>query len=395
MDSTTRKSKKSKDRGSFDSGLIGEVSSRMRLKEGEEAVRRIIREVYRHGKIGTKDLARAARLPTPVAAAIRRELEKEGVIARKGGAILTEAGKEYAVGVLGMVKEEGLIRTGEGSTEGHKALLEKLTALMAKRPRADPTLDQSHGTPETALKRALYMLEEGDLAGREVVFLGDDDFTSIAAGLLGVAKGITVIDIDARLLEAIAEASEAEGLGIECVRHDLRDPLPVGLRGRFDSFLTDPPYTVPGLSLFFSRGIEALRPRKTASAYLAFADKPPLEMLRVHRAVLEAGLYVEELIPRFNVYEGAEILANTTFLAKLRVTEEAKPTVSGTYGSGIYTGELRPTVRTYRCRCGERIRVGSSRRIKTIEALKAGGCPKCGAMKGFRLLERKEIKRTD
>ena len=183
----------------------------MRLKEGEEAVRRIIREVYRHGKIGTKDLARAARLPTPVAAAIRRELEKEGVIARKGGAILTEAGKEYAVGVLGMVKEEGLIRTGEGSTEGHKALLEKLTALMAKRPRADPTLDQSHGTPETALKRALYMLEEGDLAGREVVFLGDDDFTSIAAGLLGVAKGITVIDIDARLLEAIAEASEAEG----------------------------------------------------------------------------------------------------------------------------------------------------------------------------------------
>ena len=171
--------------------------------------------------------------------------------------------------------------------------------------------------------------------------------------------------------------------------------MPVGLRGRFDSFLTDPPYTVPGLSLFLSRGIEALRPRKTASAYFAFSDKPPHEMLRVHRAVLEAGLYVEELIPRFNVYEGAEILANTTFLAKLRVTEEAKPTVSGTYGSGIYTGELRPTVRTYRCRCGERIRVGSSRRIKTIEALKAGGCPKCGAMKGFRLLERKEIKRTD
>ena len=33
------------------------ISERMGLKEGEEAVRRVLREVYRSGKIGTKDLA--------------------------------------------------------------------------------------------------------------------------------------------------------------------------------------------------------------------------------------------------------------------------------------------------------------------------------------------------
>ena len=363
----------------------------MTLKEGEEAVRRVIREVFRHGKIGTKDLARAARLPTPVTAAIRRELEKEKVIARKGGAVLTEAGEKYAINVLGMTKKRGYDRNGVGFTEEHMELLGKLKGLMARRPPSNPTLDQSHGTPETALKRALYMLEEGDLAGRRIVFLGDDDFTSIAAGLLRVSNEISVIDIDTCLLEALSQISEAENLGIECIHHDLRNPLPKEVRGRFDTFLTDPPYTVPGLRLFLSRGIEALRPRKTASAYFAFADKPPLEMLDVHRVILKAGLYVEELIPRFNFYEGAEILANTTFLAKLRVTEEAKSTVSGAYEGGLYTGEIKPTVRTYRCRCGRRIQVGYSQRIKTIEDLKAEGCPECGSNAGFRLQERRKI----
>ena len=67
-----------------DPDLVKAVSGRMNLKEGEEAVRRVLFEVYRRKKAGTKDLARATRLPIPVAAAIRRELEKEGIIARRG-----------------------------------------------------------------------------------------------------------------------------------------------------------------------------------------------------------------------------------------------------------------------------------------------------------------------
>ncbi len=81
--------------------LVESVAGRMRLKEGEEAVRRVLREVFRHGKIGTKDLAKATRLPVPVTAAIRRELEKEGIIARRGGAVLTERGAGYVKEELG------------------------------------------------------------------------------------------------------------------------------------------------------------------------------------------------------------------------------------------------------------------------------------------------------
>jgi hypothetical protein len=75
----------------------------------------------------------------------------------------------------------------------------------------------------------------------------------------------------------------------------------------------------------------------------------------------------------------------------LMVTEEAKPTVTGPFRGGIYTGELRPTTRVYRCRCDAEIDVGSTKDFKTIEELKTRGCPKCGRNEGFRLTERQRV----
>jgi predicted methyltransferase len=273
----------------------------------------------------------------------------------------------------------------------HETILEKLREVSSLRPSANPKLDQAHATPETALRRALYMLDGGSLGGRNALFLGDDDLTSVAAGLLNVAKGITVVDIDSRLIETITGISEEEGLGIECVLHDLREPLPEKLRGAFDTFLTDPPYTTSGLELFLSRGIQALRWRKTSTAYLAYPDKPPLEMLEAHGAILRMGLYVDELIPRFNLYVGAEILGNTTSMFRLMVTEGAKPVVTGPFQSGIYTGELRPTTRIYRCQCGAEFEVGSTKTFNTIEELKSRGCLRCGRNEGFRLTKRLQV----
>ncbi len=387
MMGTSRKGRREKDH------TIEAIARDMNLKEGEEAVRRILAEVHRRGKVGTKDLAKGARLPTPVAAAIRRELEKRGVLARKGGAVLTEKGRKYVEGVLGFSKATE-VDDGEASiwvqalSDDHLKVLDKLREFSKLRPKPSMLLDQAFATPETALKRTLYMMREGDLVGREVLFLGDDDFTSVASALLGVAQGITVLDVDERLLNTISAISVKEGLGLECVLHDLRELLPPNLKGRFDVVLTDPPYTVPGLRLFLSRAIEALKPRKTASIYAAFADKPPLEMLEVHREITGMGMFVRELIPRFNEYEGAEIFANTTSMMKFTTTEATKPAITGVFQGKMYTGEVRPTIRVYRCRCGERIEVGTGRGYTTVEELKARGCPSCGSHEGFRLQRR-------
>ncbi len=379
------------------SDLLRTISERAELEEGEEGVRRILREIFRNKKVSTRQLAQSSRLPTPVVAAVRRELEKVGMLARDGGASLTEKGQAFVKEQLGLVYTQKLtcpackgrsIETPNNFTQ----LLEMLKKHLNTRPKPLPWLDQAHATPETALQRALYMLEKGDVEGRRIIFLGDDDFTSIAVAMLRAAREITVIDMDARLLEAIQLISQKESLQVNCVEHDLTEPLPEHLHHRYDVAFTDPPYTVAGLTLFVSRGIAALQRREGASIYLAFAHQPPRKMLAMQKTLGNMGLSIAEQIPRFNVYEGAEMFANTTFLARLETTEKTKPLVTGTYKGKLYTGEITQTVRTYQCHCDEQINVGATESLRTVEELKERGCPKCGRTLGFKLVSKRKLK---
>jgi ribosomal protein S18 acetylase RimI-like enzyme len=273
-------------------------------------------------------------------------------------------------------------------------LLEKLKDLLDGRPKPLPWLDQTHGTPETALLRALYMLERGDLEGRRIIFLGDDDFTSIAVALLDVAVEVTVIDVDQRLLKAIKSVSGKENLAITCMNFDLRKNLPRQMRGKFDVVFTDPPYTTPGLTLFTSRAITVLKPEKGGTIYLAYAHQPPNRALIMNKILGDMGLAIMEQIPKFNIYKGAEMFANTTFIVRLQTTEKSRPLIASNYEGKIYTGEINLTRRKYQCRCGQEIRVGALEMIRTIQELKVQGCPKCGKTKGFRIIEKQKVKET-
>ncbi len=373
------------------------ISEKAKLDEGEEAVRRVLVEVFKNRKIGTKKLAYLTKLPVPVTAAVRKELESEELLARKDGALLTEKGEKFVKEQLGLVYSQKLTCPKcEGRTiqipDEFTPIIEKLRKHCKSRPRPLPWLDQAYGTPETALLRALFMLERGDVEGRKIIFLGDDDFVSIAVGLLKAARKITVIDFDPRLLDTIKLVSRAENLDINCVEHDLKRPVPKSMHGTYDVVFTDPPYTIPGLILFVSRGITALQQRKSASLYLAFAHVPPEKALIMQRTLGLMGLTIIEQIPRFNIYEGAEMFANTTFLARLETTEKTKPLVTEVFDGKLYTGEITQTVRIYQCRCGERVIVGAPEGTRTIEDLKAKGCPKCGKRRGFRLVRRQKTK---
>ena len=132
------------------------IADRMRLKEGEEAVRRVLTSIHRAGKIGTKDIAKDSRLPIPVTAAIRRELEKEGLVDRRGGAVLTNTGKYYVTSFLGLTEAKNTLHY---ETEGeYSEKLNILSEIMENRPSSSPELDQTHATPETSLKR-IYLHE--------------------------------------------------------------------------------------------------------------------------------------------------------------------------------------------------------------------------------------------
>jgi hypothetical protein len=266
-------------------------------------------------------------------------------------------------------------------------------------PRVDVKLDQSHCTPETNLRRAAYMHEHGALEGKDVLVLGDDDSVSAAVALAGkalstkgrLARRVVALDTDERILRHLRDIAVAEGVIVGLVRHDLRKPLPGDLQGEFDTVATDPAYTIPGLTLFLSRAIEAIKP-EGGRIFLSFGHRPPDEQLEVQRIVAEMGLVIEQLTPNFNSYVGAGILAGTSDMYLLSVTPEAQPLIVGEYEGPLYTGQVRPTLRIYACtECGRQIAVGGEAggQFATIEELKDEGCPGCGSHT-FRLISRRK-----
>lgn len=330
--------------------VLEEVAEAARLREGAEGVRALLRVVHAEGPIRLRDAAVQVRLPLPVAAAVRREMEKRGLLTRDAGMRLSDSGRRLAEGELGMAASAGHIcaacggRTIAAGPE-HTPLLEAIREALAGRPAADMKLDQSHGTAETGLRRALLLAETGLLSGRDVLFLGDDDLTSIAAALarrhlgLGDRGRLAVAEVDSRLGDCIRVTAKRLGVAVEVHATDFRQPLPAHLTARFDGFVTDPPYTVPGAALFVSRGVAALRSGPLRTGLLSFGHKDPGTMARVHLHLAQMGLAVVRVLPRFNDYEGAAILGNTSQMIELATGDATRPLVTGVYEGSLYTAD--------------------------------------------------------
>lgn len=288
--------------------------------------------------------------------------------------------------------------------ESVKDLLPVLEELFSLRPTVDVQLDQSKCTPETSLRRAILCLKQHALIGKKILCVGDDDLVSVSVGLLlqrlfpdggHTVTKVNVFDIDERFLSYIESIAKEWRLPIGCHRLDLREPLPSSLHSQYDCFFTDPPYTLQGIGLFVSRGIQALKKEKGLPIFLSFAHKSPEFMLAMQREFVRMGLTVSANFPQFNAYEGAEMIANRSQMFILRTTDQTKPEYSGTFNDALYTGEVRQTLRTYRCkRCLRKVYVGISGQFATIEQLKNEGCTGCGH-DIFDMIAKKQLSRED
>jgi predicted methyltransferase len=370
--------------------ILEAVAHATRLREGPSGVSALLRAVYRAGSLRLQDAAREARLPLPVASAVRRELEKVGLLERKHGLALTPQGRSFAEQELGLAArlEAGCptcVGTGIVLPDSLQPTLERLSAILATAPDTDVTRDQTPCTPATALRRALLMLSSGALEGRRVLLLGDDDSVSLAIGLLGVAlkrepltRRLTVLDADPRWLGFLDEAGRREGVSIETVHHDLRQPLPPALQRAFDVVETDPPYTLPGARLFLARGREALDSAQEGLCFFSFAHWPAPQMLELQAVFTELGLAARSVRPHFNQYVGAAVLGNTGQLIELVHVPTATADLPEWVGP-LYTAEVNPRSRVYVCaRCGSETVLGENGAPDTIELLKTQGCRNCG-----------------
>lgn len=365
----------------------------VRLEEGISVIEQLLLECYLNPGISTKELARKALIPIPTAAAVKRELIKVGAIVQDKGARCTVKGKAWVEeqwGYRGIHKNlyQEMMGLENGIHPELHHVLADLREIMNHRPQADTRIDQSKCTPETSLRRAMLCLRQQFLIGKQIMCVGDDDLVSVSIGLLLQAlfpdgrhskTTVYVVDMDERFLHYIHDVAQQKRLLIQCIKHDLREPLPANLQGKFDCFFTDPPYTLQGMSLFVSRGISALRKRKGLPIFLSFAHKSPDYMFTMQREFLRMGVTTTATLPRFNEYEGAEIIANRSQMIILKTTERTIPECSGSFVDALYTGEVRRTIRTYKCKqCGNKITVGSQCEMATIEQLKHRGCHSCG-----------------
>jgi predicted methyltransferase len=366
------------------------IAQATRLREGSAGVQALLRAVYRAGSLRLQDAAREARLPLPVASAVRRELEKAGLLERKQGLTLTGDGREFVERDLGMRTQLDFTCAacaGHGIVipDSLQAEVERLAEIIAGAPSVDVTLDQAPCFPDTAMRRALLMLQNGALEGKRVLLLGDDDSVSIAIGLLGRAlrqgdltRGVTVIDADERRISFLRDAAAREQLSIEVVHHDLRRPLPADLLCSFDVIETDPPYTLEGARLFLARGCEALTTGADGHCFFSFTHWPASQMLELQKVFTELGLAVRAVWPNFNRYAGASMLGNLGQLIEL-VHVAGSAAELPDFSGPLYTAEVNPRLRVYVCTdCGKEIVLGQDGIPATIEDAKVRGCGSCG-----------------
>jgi len=374
--------------GMEDASILEMVARATRLREGPAGVAAVLRAVYRAGSLRLQDAAREARLPLPVTTAIRRELEKLGLLERKHGLSLTAEGRGFVETTLGLAVTQdpncpacggrGIVIPAAIASE-----VERLSAIIAHAPPIDVALDQSPCTPETAFLRTLLMLKDGALEGRRVLVLGDDDSLSVAIGLIGRAlgrddltRGVVVIESDERRVAFLRAAARDERIAIDVIHHDLREPLPVRLRRSFDVVATDPPYTLAGAKLFLGRGGEALQ--GGGACYFSFAQWPADQLADLQRLFLDLGFAARAIHPGFNRYLGASVLGNVGDLFELVQVRPAEADLPA-WTDPLYTAEVNPRVRVYVCGdCRSEIVLGENGAPATIEALKTAGCPVCG-----------------
>lgn len=238
----------------------------------------------------------------------------------------------------GYKKEEDILGFLEDDTF-HKTLtlLDKYKNL---RPRAIREYDQFTATPETTAYRAALMDFFGDIQGKRMLFIGDDDFTSVAVGLYGSAGEEVVVDIDQRILSSISKVAEKESMVIECIKYDARSPSVGLLRNRFDVVFTDPPYTPDGVQLFLSRAIDALdRKSQAGRIYFCYgnSDRARERFIPIYQLLAEAGLMTRWVFDKFNRYNGAESIGSASSLFVCDVTPRTKSLIHGNFKKEIYT----------------------------------------------------------
>jgi predicted methyltransferase len=217
-----------------------------------------------------------------------------------------------------------------------EAWIDAYDRVAAARGPAKAQLDQVYATTSSIARRAELLLDAGEHQ-RGLVFLGDDDLTSAAVQLAGAGRRTTVLDTDRDILDLLDRVAEEHGFDHVSIEHDLREPVPRALHGRFGAVFTDPPYALEGFRLFISRAVSLLKPDGRLYVCFGHSRRAAERGLQKQRVLCDAGFAVEAVFEDFNHYHGAESIGARSALWKCVVTPETRSLVSGSQEGPIYS----------------------------------------------------------
>ncbi len=338
--------------------LLTKIAEKAKLAEGIEGVRSVLLSMYRFPSLKNKKVAQKTGIAIPSLAAVRGELVKSGIIERKN--FLGEKGRNWVKKNLNLHFDYDPLPENFnhiiGDLPEEFLYLYNLKNLIKNRPVPEFALDQSHADFDTIIKKVLYLIKKGEIEGRKIIFLGDDDNISLAIGLTKLADEITIIDIDNRVLEFISQSAKNLRLkNVKVKNHDLRESCPESLMNKYDIVITDPPYTYEGLRLFLKRSSQVLKssikinnkiyPIIGKKCLLSFGNKPPEEMENIQLSILEHGFIINEMLPDFNHYEGASIIGKFSHLYYLQSIRNPQSKHNLSFSSQpIYTSEIKSMI---------------------------------------------------
>lgn len=283
--------------------LAKEISDGSNVKVSRKDVERLL-GALRKTKLPW-ELVDLSDFPVPAVFEAMNILEKEEVISiSDGGFKLTAKGKEVTKDVHPVADLSCPSCEGRGiSLERFSDIEKRFAAIQRKRPQAIRNFDQGYVTPKTTLSRFALAYERGDVAGKEILVLGDDDLMSIVLGLSGLPKRITVVEIDKRLTNFIRNTGEREGFEVNVETFDLRHPLPKEHLKKYDAFFTDPPETLPAADAFIGRGISALRSPGSAG-YFGFTRREAslTKWYSLQKMLIRYKIVFTDIIHNFNEY---------------------------------------------------------------------------------------------
>lgn len=240
---------------------------------------------------------------------IIKSMKKEGIINIYSKGRIRLVNKKIA-NDLKIKKIDAKCKVCEGTgyiiSDFYKKILREFKRICKNRPAAIEKYDQGFIDPEGIIKRVEFIHERGDIY-REIIVLGDDDLISIACALTRLPKRVLVLEIDERIVKFINEVANKYGLNLEAHIYDAQRRLPRDFEKSFDVFITDPVETIPGLKLFFSRVVSALRDIGS-SGYFGIT---PLEASRIKWYYIEKMLYdmgfvITDIKRQFNIYPDIE-----------------------------------------------------------------------------------------